>query len=101
MLTVAFLIAFVTGVLEMLLLNAVLKNALGGNTKKTVLFILLKLVLYVACIASVMLLFKADITKAALGFAFGLPGAAIAFAVSGIIKNKKEGDGACENRRDN
>ena len=96
MLTVAFLIAFVTGVLEMLLLNAVLKNALGGNAKKTVLFILLKLVLYAACIASVMLLFKADITKAALGFAFGLP-----FAVSGIIKNKKEGDGACENRRDN
>ena len=44
MLTVAFLIAFVTGVLEMLLLNAVLKNALGGNAKKTVLFILLKLV---------------------------------------------------------
>ena len=101
MLTVAFLIAFVTGVLEMLLLNADLKNALGGHANKAVLFLLLQLVLYAACIASVMLLFKADITKAALGFAFGLPGAAIAFAVSGIIKNKKEGDSGCENRRDN
>lgn len=101
MLTAAFIISFATGVFEMFFLNAVLKNALGGNIKKTALYIFLKLALYAACIAVVMLFFKADITKAALGFAFGLPGAAIVFALRGIIKNKKEGDGACENRRDN
>lgn len=93
----AFVIAAVTGVVQALILNIVLKSALSGDFKKTVGFLFLKLAVYAAVIAVIMLAFKAYIVKAALGYCLGLPGAALVFCAVGIINNKKRGDEKNEN----
>ena len=85
----AFLLAFVTGVTQMLLLNAVLKGALAGRIKRSALLIVAKLVLYAAVCTVTVLFLREDYMKAALGFCVGLPGAAFAFYT--CINHKKEG----------
>lgn len=93
----AFAITAVTGVVQALLLNTVLKSALSGDFKKTAVFLFLKLIAYAAVIIVIMLAFKAYIVKAALGYCLGLPGAALVFSAVEIIKNKKRGDEKNEN----
>lgn len=84
---IAFIVALCLGAAEMLLLKKLLGFALKGDMKKTVLFVFLKLALYGAVIAVIMLLLKSQLKWAAIGFSVGLPGAAI---VSTLFSLKKE-----------
>ena len=86
----AFLLAFVTGVAQMLALNAVLKSALAGKLKRCVLLIAAKLALYAAVLAVTALFLRDNYIEAATGFCIGLPGAAFTFTTAAIIKNKKK-----------
>ncbi len=89
----SFFLAFFTGVTQSFLLNRLLKYALGGNIKKTLLFLLCKLALYGAVITLIVLFLKSDILKAATGFAVGLPGSTFALFLYNMKKTpEKEGD---------
>lgn len=98
----AFFLTFFLGIGEMLLLSVVLKAALAGDMKRVLIFIPLKLVLYVAIITPVVLLLENSLALAAAGFCVGLPGAAIIYAViSSRKKTAAKGDDGVGNGSDN
>lgn len=98
----AFFLTLFLGIGEMLLLSTVLKNALAGDMKKTLIFILIKLLLYAAVITTVVLLPKTSLVPAAVGFCIGLPGAAIVYTVVTVKKKSSvKGDDGVENGTDN
>lgn len=76
---IPFLITALTGVVQMFLLNIVLKSTMGGKTARMLLTLLLKLALYGGVATLTVLVFKAELLMAAVGFAVGLPGSALVY----------------------
>ena len=87
---VGFFVALLLGVAQIYFLNVVLKSAVGGKTKKMLIFIFLKIALYAAVIVPLMLCFESQIKGAAIGFAIGMPVAAITYTVITMNRQKKE-----------
>lgn len=84
----AILCAF-TGAVQVVLLSKLLKTALSGNFRKTLVCLLLKFLCYGAVFGVIYFFFMEDIYYAAAGFPVGL----IVALVILLIKSKKQGKG--------
>ena len=84
----AILCAF-TGAVQVVLLSKLLKTALSGDLRKTLVYLLLKILCYGAVFVVLYFFFMEDIYYAASGFPVGL---IVALAIL-LIKSKKQGKG--------
>lgn len=84
----AILCAF-TGAVQVVLLSKLLKTALSGDLRKTLVYLLLKFLCYGAVFGVIYFFFMKDIYYAAAGFPVGL----IVALVILLIKSKKQGKG--------
>ncbi len=83
---------FAIGFLQTVILSIVLKTALAGNFNKTLLFLLLKLLLYGVGFAVLYFVFLDSIFYCAGGFIAGVIFSVLAVAVNGRVNKNKEGD---------
>lgn len=77
----AFIIAMLFGAVQMLFLSILLRSVTSGNTKGVIKALLVKLVLYAAAIALLLLKFPESIINCACGYAAGLPISAVIYFI--------------------
>ena len=104
---ISFLFTAFLGAGQFVLLAALLKNALASNFNKTAILLMAKLMLYGAAAAVMVLLFRQYLIAAAVGYASGVPCAAIVYFAVTKLKGKKassadaKGDDALDTGTDN
>ena len=77
----AFIIAMIFGAAQMFLLSILLRSVTSGNTKEVIKALVVKLVLYAAAIALLLLKFPESIINCACGYAAGLPISAVIYFI--------------------
>lgn len=107
MAAIPFIFTAILGAGQFLLLAGLLGRALAGDFTKTAVYLMAKLMLYGAAAAVIVLLLKPYLIIAAVGYASGVPVAAIAYFAFRAAKGKKlpstdsEGDDALDGNTDN
>ncbi len=86
---ISFLFTAFLGAGQFLLLAALLKNALASNFNKTAILLMAKLMLYGAAAAVMVLLLRQYIIAAAIGYASGVPCAALVHFAVTKLKGEK------------
>lgn len=77
----AFIIAMLFGTVQMFVLSILLRSVTSGNIKTVIKALLVKLALYGAAIAVLLLKFPESIINCACGYAAGLPLSAAAYFI--------------------
>ncbi len=86
---ISFLFTAFLGAGQFVLLAALLKNALAADFGKTAILLMAKLMLYGAAAAVIVLLLRQYLIAAAVGYASGVPCAALGYLAVSKLKGKK------------